>query len=155
MSKELRKANAKTLDQAFKGLLKRVSDGVPSVFRELLDRAVHEAFEIHEEPLCESKKHKQPHPHQIHLTNKHYGWVLMHDGTVMDAKFWDDSTPSTAWVADAVADAVFEMGWVGLLVCDMSPNKPYNWDFEYDVFDALIGHIDYDIRPKLIMAIAR
>ena len=155
MSKELRKANAKTLDNAFKGLLKRVEVAIPKALEEVLDKAVNEAFDIHEfnTVLPGHKDH-----HDIHLKNQHYGWVLLHDGDVKKSKFWDGSTPSTDWVMDAISKSVFATGWVGVLVCDLSNERyPYGTDFEIDLFNYIGEGFEYDYNfiPTLVKLIRK
>lgn len=155
MSRALRQANDKILKNAFNGLQKRVEVAIPKALEEVLDKAVNEAFDIHEfnTVLPGHKDH-----HDIHLKNQHYGWVLLHDGDVKKSKLWDGSNPSTDWVLDAISDSVFANGWVGVLVCDLSLERyPYNPDFEYDLFNYLGEGFEYayEFIPTLVKLIRK
>ncbi|MCQ2141685.1 MAG: hypothetical protein MJY83_05005 [Bacteroidales bacterium] len=142
--KASKRRNRSTIQNAFLRLYAAEKTGIRSALEENLQAKVRLALEMHE---ADGK--------DIHLRNRHYGWVVLHDGKIISSKFWDGSDATNDWAKDAViqASADHTRGWVGLLICELSDNAGYKVNYEVDVFEAIIDDMTGEFTFELMASI--
>lgn len=120
--------NSKTIEKAFKRFMDAEKETITSGMYGLLEDAVKVALDLHDEE------------HHKHLEiGDTYGWLLMHNGSVIEAVVV--SLPENEGEAldklQEEAAFVTETGWVGIVMAGMKPNY-FSVRFEEEVLDETI-----------------
>ena len=134
----MRAKNQKTIERAFNRLVANKNEVIESAMYSILEDAVKYALELHEEDANNGGNHDK------HLlVGDTYGWLLMHNGSVVEAVVVSLPENEGDAMDQLREEAAFidEKGWVGIVMAGMHPEY-FSIRFENLVLDEVINNVE-------------